>query len=374
MPPKVTDADEVRHMAIELEPSQSSASRAPVVFARLLIGVIVMICAEFFSGASLKLGFWHPVTLLLTYWLYFGHFFFLTTLAVRTGRTSLGALYLWGVLFGLYESWITKVIWSGYGDGKFIMGSIGPYGFSEISMVFLFHPVMSFILPLAVTCLLCPPLRALFPDLAWLTGNGKLARVVQGYLVVSFVPIIAMNSRGPVNLALNAVLVLVVMVILLRLARPALSAPDGRPIVVFGRRGFVGLCVYLAILYGLTYSHLRPEGLPSVAVQSITFVFYAAAILGLCLYRRRDSLSSTTVPVEGRELKLVVILFGLILVSGLVLSVFAGRPILFLPILPNFAVWTILGFALTAICLVTGVRERLALSADHSRDALEVQR
>jgi len=81
-------------MAAELNPSQNTASAGRVVFARLLIGVIVMICAELFSGASLKLGFWHPVTLILTYWLYFGHFFFLTTLAVRTGRTSLGALYL----------------------------------------------------------------------------------------------------------------------------------------------------------------------------------------------------------------------------------------------------------------------------------------
>jgi len=321
-------------MAAELNPSQKTASAGRVVFARLLIGLIVLTCAELLSGASLKLGFWHPVTLILTYWLYFGHFFFLTTLAVRTGRTSLGALYLWGVLFGLYESWITKVIWYGYGgDGKFVMGHIGPYGFSEISMVFLFHPVMSFILPLAVACLLCPPLRRLFPDLAWLTGRGKVARVVQGYLVLSFVPIIAMNSRGPANLALNTALVLVAMAILLRLARPALGAPDGRPIVVFGRWGFVGLCVYLAILYGLTYGHLHPEGLPSAAVQLLTFVVYAIVIAGLCFYRRRVPLPMTAVQVEARELKLVTILFGLTLGLALLFSILAGKPILFLPII-----------------------------------------
>ena len=68
----------------------------------------------------------------MTYWLYFAHFFFFTTLAVRTGRTSLWSLYLWGVLYGLYESWITKVIWYGYGgDGKLALGRIGPYGFAS---------------------------------------------------------------------------------------------------------------------------------------------------------------------------------------------------------------------------------------------------
>jgi hypothetical protein len=329
------------------------------VFARLLIGLIVLASAELLSGASLKLGFWHPWTLILTYWLYFAHFFLLTTLAVRTGRTSLGALYLWGVLFGLYESWITKVIWYGYGgDGEFVMGSIGPYGFSEISMVFIFHPVMSFILPLAVACLLCPPLRRLFSDLAWLTGKGKLSRVLQGYLVFSFVPVMAMNSGGPANLALNAALVLILMYVLLRLARPALSAPDSRRVIVFGRGGFVGLCLYLAFLYGVTYAFLRPEGLPSVAVQSLTFVFYAAVILGLCLHRRREPLPIAAVQVDRRELKLVTFLFVLMLVLALALSVFAGQPILFLPILPNFVVWTILGLVLTVISLVGGLWER----------------
>lgn len=70
---------------------------------------------------------------MVTYCLYFAHFFFFTTLAVRTGKTSLSSLYLWGVLFGLYGASITKVIWYGYsGDGKMVLGSIGPYGFSEI--------------------------------------------------------------------------------------------------------------------------------------------------------------------------------------------------------------------------------------------------
>ncbi|MFC1853930.1 hypothetical protein ACFL27_27415 [candidate division CSSED10-310 bacterium] len=136
------------------EDIQAENSWSEVLFARLLIGIIILMCAEVFSGASLPLGLWHPWTLSVTYWLYFAHFFFFTTLAVRTGRTSLSALYLWGVLCGLYESWITKVIWHGFsGDGKLAMGNIGPYGFAEISMVFIFHPMMSFILPLAVTCL-----------------------------------------------------------------------------------------------------------------------------------------------------------------------------------------------------------------------------
>ena len=357
--------DTVLPSPLETGSSPPVASRPGVVFPRLLIGLVVLICAEVFSGASIQMGLWHPWTLVVTYWLYFAHFFFFTTLAVRTGRTSLGSLYLWGVLFGLYEFWITKVIWHGYGgDGKFVSGSIGPYGYSEISMAFIFHPVASFLLPLAVACLLCPPLRQHFPDLAWFTGPGKIARVVQVYLVISLACVLAMNSGGPVNLALNLAFAFVLLFVLSRLSRSALGSSDGRRIVVFGRWGFVGLCMYLMLLYGVTYPHLRPDGLPSVPLQLFTFVFYALAIAGIWLHRRREPLPDDAVQVDARELRLVKTLFAMLLTLALVLSPFAGTPALFLPIALSFFIWTPLGFLLTAASLVTGVRERFAPGPD----------
>lgn len=332
---------------------------APVVFARLLVGLVVLICAEVFSGASLGAGLWNPWTLLVTYWLYFAHFFLLTTLAVRTGRTSLSCLYLWGVLFGLYESWITKVIWTGYnGDGKFAMGHIGPYGFSELSMVFIYHPVASFILPLAVACLLCPPLRGMFPELAWFTGKTRGARIVQVYLVFSFAPTMAMNSGGPANLALNLAVAITLLLALLRLARPVLCASDGRQIVVFGRHGFAGLCVYLALLYGVGYVALRPGARPSVGVQLFTFVFYGLAIAGLWLHRRREPLlPGAEAPVEKRELRLLTGLFAVLLALGLALSVLGRNALFYPPLAVNFVIWTLMGFLLTALSLAKGIRE-----------------
>ena len=320
-----------------------------VLFARALIGVIVLIGAEVLSGASLPLGLWHPWTILVTYWLYFAHFFFFTTLAVRTGRTSLPSLYLWGVLFGLYESWITKVIWHGYaGDGKLAMGSIGPYGFSEISMVFFFHPMMSFVLPLTVASLLYPGLRSLFPDLAWFTGKSKGAHAIWFYVLLSFVPIMAMNSGGVINLAANMAVALLLLLLLLRLAKPTSTAADARRIVNFGRFGFTGLCAYLIALYGLTYFLVRPDGLPSVPVQLFTFVFYALAVSGLWLQRRREPVS--IVPVEKREVRLVVTYFAALLVFSLACTMLTGMAVLYPIIFVNFVIWTIGGSLLTVLC------------------------
>jgi len=327
-----------------------------VVAARILIGVIVLICAEVFSGGSLKVGLWHPWTVAVTYWLYFAHFFFFTTLAVRTSRTSLSALYLWGVLFGLYESWITKVIWYGYsGDGKFAMGHIGPYGFSEISMVFFFHPVISFILPLSITCLLCPSLRRTFPELAWFTGQTRGARVVQAYFVLAFAPVMAINSGSVLNLAANLAVAIILLAALLRLARPALAATDGLDIVVFARRGFAGLCIYLGGLYGIGYIAMNPAGRPATAIQLFTFVFYAVALAGLWAHRKREPLA--TASVADRETRLVTKLFVLVFVLALALSLLRSEPLLYPVIALHFSIWTILGFVLAVLALAKGARE-----------------
>ncbi|TWT82819.1 hypothetical protein CA13_42820 [Planctomycetes bacterium CA13] len=349
MESKGSSTQRVDHSS-ELSSNCANVSWIRIVWARLLVGWIVLICAEVFSGASLKMGLWHPWTLIVTYWLYFAHFFLFTTLAVRTGRTSLASLYLWGVLFGLYESWITKVIWHGYGgDGKLVLGSIGPYGFSELSMVFLFHPVASFLLPLAVTCLVCPSLRGLFPDLVWFTGKTRGVRLFLCYLLFSLPPIIAMNSGGPLNLVRNLVVVIVVLFVLNRLSRPALAGPNCDRIVVFGRRGFVGLCIYLVLLYLVTYFGLRPEGMPSASVQLATGVFYALAIIGLWRHTAREPMPDESVPVDPMEMRRVKTFFVVLMSLSLVLSSFAGWPGLFVPIMLNFALWTPLGFLLTIL-------------------------
>jgi hypothetical protein len=358
-------ADKETSLASETVPAVSSGQATGqeppepgVVFARLFIGVVVLIGAEKFSGASLPVGLWHPWTLLVTYWLYFAHFFFFTTVALYTGRASFSSLYLWGVLYGLYESWITKVIWSGYGsDGKYVLGRIGPFGFGELSMVFLFHPLMSFILPLAVACLLCPPLRRLFPDLAWFTGRTKGARAMLIYVVFSFSFVVGMNCGGPVNLALNLAFVLVVLLILFRLAKKEFAVPDGRSIVAFGQRGFVGLCLYLALLYEVTYSFLRPEGLPSIGAQLFTLTLYALTIFGLWLHRRQEPLPADAVVVEPGELRLVEAVFALVIGLGFVLSFFAKQPFIFRLVAVNMAAWTLLGFLLMGVALGKGARE-----------------
>jgi hypothetical protein len=105
----------------------------------LLIGTLSMFFAEIFSGASAtRLWFIDPWSLIVTWPLYFAHTLFFLNLAFRTKRTSMHQLYLWGMLFALYESWITKVLWAGYIGQDPILGTIGGIAILEFSTLVFF--------------------------------------------------------------------------------------------------------------------------------------------------------------------------------------------------------------------------------------------
>jgi hypothetical protein len=332
------------------------------VSSRLLIGLVVLICAEVFSGASLGAGLWNPFTIVVTYPLYFLHFFACTTLAARWGRTSLGALYLWGVLFGLYESWITKVIWAGYeGNRVFVIGSVGPYGLSELTMVFLYHPIASLILPLAVTSVMAPDVRAVFPDVALFTGPSRAGRAIRVAAIVCFGTVMGFNSLGPWNLLSNLALAVALVVIGRWWAQPTLESPGARAIVVLGPRGLVVTGLALSVVYGVGYRWIRYDLLPPAPVQWATLAFYGAAIAALATFRRREPDAGAVVDSRA-EWRRVRTTFALIVALGVALSL-VPRALVLVPVLAIFWAWVVSSGLLAAAAVVSALRERASVSA-----------
>jgi len=199
---------------------------------------------------------------------------------------------------------------------------------------------------------LCPALRTVFPELAWVTGNSRGARLAQAYAVFSFATVMAFNSGGAINLALNLALTLAVGGGLYRLARPALRTVDARPLVVFEPRGFVGLCLYLLMLYVLAYRFLRPEGLPSVSVQIVTLGLYGLAAIGLWRQPSGPTARVALPRVDPAEGPRVLLLFGLILALAFALSGVRRQGLLGVVIMGNFVIWTPLGWCLTLWALL----------------------
>ena len=119
----------------------------------LLIGTLSFFYAEIFSGAS-RVWFLDPGSMIITFPIYLSHIVLLLNVAFRAGKMSICHLYLLGVLFGLYESWITQVLWHGYygADTVTIIAGIAIY--ETIVLTLFWHPIFSFIIPILVFQLL----------------------------------------------------------------------------------------------------------------------------------------------------------------------------------------------------------------------------
>jgi hypothetical protein len=149
-------------------------------------------------------------------------------------------------------------------------------------------------------------------------------------------------------------------------AQPGLAGSDGRSLVVFGPRGFTGLCGCLVVLYGLGYSYLRPNGLPSFRIQLLKLGFYVVATVGLRLHEPQSPRPEAAGSVQSVELRRVLGLFISVIGGAFLLSVPMVRSLVTFAVVAAFVLWTPLGFVLNAITLAQPWRNhhRLPLCPD----------
>ena len=253
----------------------------------LWLAVLAFGLPEVFAGTG-RLWIIRADVYILALPLYALHFLLLTHIAVRTQRISWPALYLFGVLFGLYETWITKVVWHGYpGENGFAMGSIGHwFGIHEtLGLVLFYHPVTSFLLPLAVVSRLFPAFGAAFPTPDWVFGRTKAAFLRRLGLLLIWGILTGHNLKQPEVVLLTWLPMLILLwlgYLLLKIKGVAgENTPKARIVArpLLGRMGIFITVFWLLLMYLITYARLLPEWLPPPYIQLITLGFYPLLFL-----------------------------------------------------------------------------------------------
>lgn len=257
------------------------------LFPVLLIGCLSMLFAEVFSGAS-RAWFIDGWGVLTTFPLYLGHVLFFLWIALKLKKTSLSQLYLFGTIFALYESWITKVLWAGYwnsaGPG---WGTVFGLGVSEFPiLVFFWHPIMSFILPVLVFEVLTGKI---------LNGHDSALRksTSKTVLIVLFlISISTFIARGngfsmiSANLSLLGTLLLV-------LGLYYLSRKSNLKVFGFGKTGFIIVTAYLFLLYVSSFFLIFPERKPQTGVPYISIIVFYVVLMFLILKSKKTETEFT---------------------------------------------------------------------------------
>ncbi|MGC1122038.1 MAG: hypothetical protein WBA22_13185 [Candidatus Methanofastidiosia archaeon] len=260
-----------------------SLARRQQWVAFLLVGCLSILYAELFSGAS-SLWFFDAWSILVTFPLYMVHVIFFFNLALRTARTSPVHLYLWGMLFAMYESWITQVLWVGYTANQPLLGTVCGIAVGEfLGLVLFWHPVMSFIVPLVIFEVLVlsistdnPEERVLPSHVPLLITTPRNRRMLVFLYILGSI-FMTVSYQG--NILLGLAVLGGTYGILYGLYRKARTYQVTIYSLRVGKKGFtlaVGylLLLYTAMFFGYGYQHGRISGpLPIVATILLYIIF-----------------------------------------------------------------------------------------------------
>jgi hypothetical protein len=259
------------------------------LFAWLILGTLSVYFAEIASGSSpfAFFGAWGLYAVLPLYAL---HVVFLAFAAVRPGRrVRLTVLFCAGAVFGLYEAYITKVIWDPtWGDRGLAVGGVF---LSQTAMLVLYwHPFMAFLVPLLAGELLLSSSSEVLDALP-----GPVRRALRApwlfaaaVLTAAFVGVSkAANSPTPghallsvlAGAAVPALLVLLWKVLPGGTRRAGLALRDLLP----DRRQGVVIGVLLAAYYVVTGVLIRPASLPRSIVPHLSVAALYAVFGGLAV-------------------------------------------------------------------------------------------
>jgi hypothetical protein len=255
----------------------------------LLIGTLSVFFTEVFAGSS-PLWFVNWWGILVVFPLYFMHLMFFLNVAIRTRRTSVGHLYLFGVLIGLYESWITKVLWVGYPSIREpLMGTFLGIASLEFSvLVFFWHPVFAFVLPIFVfEALTLSSSQDQVRDKILESHFSSLRRSKQVLLLMAFFIVLGAGFLS-LNTGHNAVVadaaVLGNTVLVSSLFLLARKKPDSFSIhsLRLGKKGLAFTVTYLFFLYTLSFLFLEPQHIPDKPLPILVIVVFYA-LMGLLI-------------------------------------------------------------------------------------------
>jgi hypothetical protein len=271
--------------------------------------------------------------------IYLLHAVVLAGVVYRAERVDYPALYLAGVLLGLYESYVTKVVWAPIGDRPFVEVG-GVYVGETLGLVLFWHPLLAFVLPVTVVeAVATASRRSLVPPLA----NHRHSRAVV-LALVGYVALFQGSLGGPVrSLGGNLVALASLLAALALWRRSGGHRYTMRALLPRGRTLGV-LAATLCGVYVVLGSLIRPRELPTSPWPHLPIVgLYLTAGVMLWVLGRRPGPEPATGSVQVTWRRILVVAGAFVL--GAAMLGLVGSPLSVLVFLAYYAVAVVVGIA-----------------------------
>jgi len=261
------------------------------IFFWLVLAAYSTFFAEVFAGSDM-FPFFNIWGILVIVPIYGLHIILLTSIIFKYGNPTLSTLVFAGMLFGLYEAYMTKVLWKPDWGASLVIGEVAVV--EMIVLVFWWHTWFSFITPLVLGERLLTNSHHVLNGL-----TGKLHRFYsdwKGYLLLIVFGGIFQSINSPSvemsmlsGVSTGGVLILLTLIWKRITREENYSLPDLLP----NRKEFCFLSIWLGALYLFLGMTMFPERIPGVFGQSIIIIFY---IVIISLFRRALYISQSFTP------------------------------------------------------------------------------
>lgn len=255
------------------------------LFFWLILGFLSVFFAEVVSGSDM-FPYFTPWGLLVVVPLYTLHILVLSYIIFRPRNSSsnsnlnlnLYTFFIAGAIFGLYEAYITKVLWSPtWGDPIISVGGIALI--ESLVLVLWWHPFMAFIIPLFVSeNLLTGSKETLngLPDSFDQLFNSKRKQMLLPIFALLLGAVQSGNSPSPAHSLLSGFSTTLLLMALIYIWRNRVKGTEYtlRQLLP-SKKEFIVLSVLLLVLYTVTGLYLRPEAIPDLMPQLIVWLAYA---------------------------------------------------------------------------------------------------
>ncbi|MHC1609359.1 MAG: hypothetical protein ACXQS3_03970 [Candidatus Methanofastidiosia archaeon] len=290
----------------------------------IILGSLSVFFAEVVSGSDM-FPFFRLWGLALEFPLYTLHILVLSYIVFNYGKPCFYTLFISGAIFGMYEAYLTKVLWTpSWGDPFISVAGIA--AIEVILLVFFWHAFMSFIIPLFISESVLTNSRGIVNGLPnrikSLFDSRKKSYILLLSCTVLFGIFQGLNSPSPMHSLLSGLSTTAVLLLLIYLWR---NKTNGKKYniqaLLPNKREFSFLLALLVVMYILMGIVIRPEALPGLFPQLIIWLIYAGLFVLLFFHLRKSkktALPKTTSSPISFSWKMVIILSLLFTISSVV--------------------------------------------------------
>ena len=261
------------------------SKKVQVVFL-VLLSLISVFFAEVISGSMRYPLFdlWGYMVVIPLYGLHTIIILYIIKGSISNKKILFSTLYFGGVLFGLYEAYVTKVLWIGLSEDSFMLFNISFIDY--VVLVFFWHPVFSFIIPVLVFEKIITKTDYAYQGLPEFLKKllNKKYGVILIMIVVGFFS--AFNGVFD-SLTLSMLsLIIPILIIIFWIYKKELQNTYTLDEVLPSKKGIIVCGVYLSFIYiwlGLTIS---PEAL---TINNQIPIWISYVVFGYLFYRKLNS-------------------------------------------------------------------------------------